>query len=310
MRKKIIITLIKFFIFVIIFYACLALNLFHIGEKIVPESKEYLNENIPTEDISIEDEYFSDTQQEENISHFVAETRYEAMLNSLCKRIQVCDKIVLNGEYSIYDKYTYSKAIIRLVDFIGQYGSQKIPIKDVITKVEVNKETGKRRGYATRDTIIMNLGAVRSKTEYAELLTHEMGHIVDLGYIQGNSNKKEKNYTEFGKSVFAINDPSLFFYKISRNSETIRKAETKKKDFCSGYGMSDPFEDFAECFNLYLNHNILFREMAKNNFILKQKYNFIAAIIKGKYIASNTSELNLIKGNTTRRPRDTTKITN
>jgi hypothetical protein len=67
---------------------------------------------------------------------------------------------------------------------------------------------------------------------------------------------------------------------MSRDKENIRKATAKKKDFCSGYGMTDPFEDFAECFNLYLNHNILFREITKNNTILKKKYNFIAALVQ------------------------------
>lgn len=108
--------------------------------------------------------------------------------------------------------------------------------------------------------------------------------------------------------VFRIDDLSLVFYKVSRDNETIRKAEAKKKDFCSGYGMSDPFEDFSECFNLYINHNILFRQMAKSNTALKKKYNFIASIFDGKYISSNSSELDLVKKDVTRRPRDTTKI--
>ncbi len=137
-----------------------------------------------------------------------------------------------------------------------------------------------------------------------------MGHITDLGYIQGSAITKDKKYTEFGKKVFATNDPSLNFYKISRESETIRKAEAKKKDFCSGYGMSDPFEDFAECFNLYMNHNILFREMTKKNTTMKKKYNVIAAIMNAQYLASNTTELEYIQTNETWRPRDTTKITN
>ena len=74
--------------------------------------------------------------------------------------------------------------------------------------------------------------------------------------------------------------------------------------------MSDPFEDFAECFNLYTNHNSLFRQIAKTNTTLKKKYNFIASIFDGQYISSNSKELSLTKTNTTRRPRDTTKINN
>ena len=110
--------------------------------------------------------------------------------------------------------------------------------------------------------------------------------------------------------MFAINDLSLSFYRLSRDKETIRKAEAKKKDFCSGYGMSDPFEDFAECFNLYTNHNSFFRQAAKSDSILKKKYNFIANIFSGKYISYNSQDITLIKTNTSRRPRDTTKLSN
>ncbi len=72
--------------------------------------------------------------------------------------------------------------------------------------------------------------------------------------------------------------------------------------------MSDPFEDFAECFNLYINHNSFFKESAKINPILRKKYNIIASIFSGKYISANTQDLVYIKTNTSRRPRDTTKI--
>jgi hypothetical protein len=40
--------------------------------------------------------------------------------------------------------------------------------------------------------------------------------------------------------------------------------------------MSDPFEDFAECHNMYLNHNDIFKAWAQKNEIMKQKYNFLA----------------------------------
>ena len=303
--------IIKFIILVIIFYALLALNVFHIGEKIAPTSKDYLKEVMP-ENINMEDEFFDNTALPPWSSwHFAAKAnRYEDMLKSICKSVNICDKIGFIGNYSLYEKYNYTKAITTLVNFIDTHWVQKTPIKEVINKIDIKKETGNRRWFATRDTIIINLWSVKSKKEFGELLTHEMGHIADLGYLQGSSKKKDKNYTEFGKSVFAINDLSLTFYKLSRQNETIRKATAKKKDFCSGYGMSDPFEDFSECFNLYLNHNILFREIAKNNSILKKKYNFIAALVGGKYIASQSKELNLVKTSSTRRPRDTTKISN
>jgi hypothetical protein len=51
--------------------------------------------------------------------------------------------------------------------------------------------------------------------------------------------------------------------------------------------MSDPFEDFAECFNLYLNHNSFFKQIAKADKAMKQKYNYIAGLFAGNYINAN-----------------------
>jgi hypothetical protein len=55
--------------------------------------------------------------------------------------------------------------------------------------------------------------------------------------------------------------------------------------------MTNPFEDFAECFNLYMNHNAYFRSIAQNNIILTQKYNFIANILGGSYLFAANSDL-------------------
>ncbi|MDR2190631.1 MAG: hypothetical protein LBP53_05625 [Candidatus Peribacteria bacterium] len=60
--------------------------------------------------------------------------------------------------------------------------------------------------------------------------------------------------------------------------------------------MTDPFEDFAECHNLYLNHNNLFQSLARNNPSLKEKYNFFANLYGGHYLSHSflaLSELDL-----------------
>jgi hypothetical protein len=126
--------------------------------------------------------------------------------------------------------------------------------------------------------------------------------------LQGRDKNKDQNFTEFGRKVFGRDDISLLFYAVSRESEFIRKAESAKKDFCSGYGMSDPFEDFAECLNLYLNHNQLFRLMARKNTIMGKKYNKIASLFDGIYINQKKSDAMFVQNNTNRRPRDTTRI--
>ncbi len=307
MKKKIII-LIKFIILTTVFYLLLAFNIFHLGETLVPSSKDYLQENIPQEDQNLEQNYLNiDTTTKTVTGHFAAST---ANIEDLCASVNICDKITWNGTYTDTDKYAYTKIITKLLGFIDNNSNQNTSIEDVIKRIEINNKNGNRRGYATWNTIIFNLWSVQSKKEFIGLSTHEMGHIIDLWYIQWTTAKKDRNFTEFGKIVFPIDDISLKFYGISRDTETIRKAVAKKKDFCSGYGMNNPFEDFTECFNLYTNHNIFFRQIAKTNSTLKKKYNFIAAIFNGKYISSNSADLNLLKTNSTRRPRDTTKLTN
>jgi hypothetical protein len=43
--------------------------------------------------------------------------------------------------------------------------------------------------------------------------------------------------------------------------------------------MTDPFEDFAETFNMFVNHNAVFKKMAKESSILKEKYKFMSKIL-------------------------------
>lgn len=298
--------IIKFIIAIGIFYALLAFNVFHIGDFFVPSTTDYVENSGVQEEQDIEKTYLETDATQIQTWHFAGDNAIN--LENLCNRIAIYDKIQFKWIFSSTEKYVYTKIISRIMQFIDNNSHKDKQIEEVINNIDISKENGNRRWYATRDSIIFNIWSVQSQKEFIELSTHEMGHITDLWYIQWSSSRKDRNFTEFGKVVFAINDPSLSFYRLSRNKETIRKAEAKKKDFCSGYGMSDPFEDFSECFNLYINHNVFFRQIAKTNIIMKNKYNLIAAIFSGKYISSNSQELALIKTNTSRRPRDTTKI--
>jgi hypothetical protein len=68
--------------------------------------------------------------------------------------------------------------------------------------------------------------------------------------------------------------------------------------------MSNPFEDFAECHNLYLNNAYLFRQMAQESNIMKNKYNFFANLFGNAKLQDNEAKLLYAQ----RRPRDTTVI--
>jgi hypothetical protein len=44
---------------------------------------------------------------------------------------------------------------------------------------------------------LINAGSIKSNKEFLNVLTHELGHIIDLGVLKGQSYKKDKRYTEF-----------------------------------------------------------------------------------------------------------------
>ena len=299
----------KFIVATAIFYAMLAFNVFHVGESIVPTPKDYLNatSQAPTTISNTGEQYIQDAIQE--IQHPIhgaatSSNMDKAKFDAVCKsNTTLCNEVNFESTFSDKDKYVYLAGIFRIANFINNYITTQQKIEDTLQKVAVSNDNGQRRWYATHDTVIFNLWYVASKAEFLELVSHEFGHITDLGMIQGTDNNKDTTYTEFGSPVFALDDISLKFYALSRANETIRRSTAVKKDFCSGYGMSDPFEDFAECFNLYLNHNSLFQTFALNDAIMKKKFNFIAALFTGKYINKWTSTLSVND-----RPRDTTKI--
>ena len=220
---------------------------------------------------------------------------------------ELCKKVTFIGDFEKEDKNIYLIKEDIITSFIKNYNIQKKEFLPVLQSIKIN-EIGGKRWYATRNTVVLNIGDMSGENEFYQVSTHELWHIIDLGFLQGVDQEKDKQYTEFKKAVFWIDDPSILFYKLSRENESIRKAGAKKQNFCSTYWMSDPFEDFAECFNLYINHNKLFKFLAQKDKILGKKYNFLASIFNGKYINSNIWSIQDFKNISSERVRDTTKI--
>jgi len=309
--------IIKFIIAAGIFYLGISFNVFHIWEKLINnEQKDYLKIN---EEKNLEPEasghYSAQNQIYQNLNlswnKKLNESWYESDFNILCKSNHIlCDKINFHWKYNYYQKRAYLSDIVDIVYFINDSNKIWSNFEDTISEITINNNKWDRRWYATWYSIVFNVWTVDIYSEFLNLVSHEMGHIVDLGFLQWNGGKKHWSFTEFWKVTFYINDPSIYYYGISRGSEKIRKAKATKKDFCSGYGMYDPFEDFAECFNMYINHNYLFRQIAKSNPSLKKKYNYMAGIFDWVYLKSNKKDLLLVKNDVNRRPWDTTKISN
>ncbi|MBD3328597.1 hypothetical protein GF340_04810 [Candidatus Peregrinibacteria bacterium] len=137
-----------------------------------------------------------------------------------------------------------------------------------------------RRGLGGKDTIILRCQNVTDE-ELVGVLVHEMGHVVDTGLINGTKSSGESNFLD-GKTPVYSNDDSLDYYTISwTNEETLK--EKAEQDFVSLYGMTDPFEDFAESYAFYILHGEEFRELAKYNDALAEKYEYIKeTVFQGK----------------------------
>lgn len=214
-----------------------------------------------------------------------------------------CWILDLDENLSYNEKVYYSVVSIYLLRFLHWIFPNTV---DDIYYIKLQKKQSWRRGYAWHHTIIMNIKDSMSYQEFLQVLTHELWHVVDLWFVKWNRLPKSTRFKEFWNISFYQNDPSLDFYSISFLSEKVKKPHVYAKDFVSWYWMSDIFEDFAECFNMYVNHNFVFIKMSRESNILKKKYNYINKLMKWKYIKSwNQSNYNYWY-----RPWDTTKLKN
>lgn len=313
---------VKFTIATIIFYIWFSFNLRQIGHKTLPiTSIDYLNQlwTQPgvfsgTTDVDQEIQQIVEEirTQQHPASDIIPQSVYTKKIQTTCAAYKdICTKVVFQWDISLYDQYAYLASITYIITQLDSFMKPVwLPlIKDTVKTINISGVGWSRRWWSTRDTMYMNTEKITSHAEFFEVFTHELWHIVDLGVINGVSRTKDRNFTEFDRVVFASDDVSLDYYKISRKSESIRSVLSQSEDFCSGYGMTNPFEDFAECFNMYLNHNTYFKYIAKNNSALTAKYNFFANIFDGYYFFWSDIDLKSFgEKRITRRPWDTTRM--
>lgn len=303
----------------VILYLWLTLHVFDTWEKIDITQEE--NYEIQSSWLQNMDEDILDLIEKHNASAVEEEidsqtedlsgerNEYKIKFQRICvANMSMCSKIKFEWDYDYKDKYMYLATAIYVLNNIEDNIQFGRTVQRQLDEIEINNDSWNRRGYATWDDIVLNLWSVRSYTEFFELLTHEMWHIVDLGMVRWFSNHESALYTEFGRKVFELDDPSLDFYKISWQSEKVRKASANIEDFCSWYGMTDPFEDFAECHNWYLNHNAIFKKLAQDKNSLRQKYNFFANLYGWTYWFNANEDLYKIQYNDSWRPWDTTRM--
>jgi len=151
------------------------------------------------------------------------------------------------------------------------YGSlQSITLKGSVQK---------SRGLANKDIMILQIKDL-SDEEVASVMVHELGHVVDGGYLSGTSSAESA--FQDGKQMVATDDPSVDFYSLSWVNENSKRT-SDANEFVSGYAKSNPYEDFAETFAYYVLHGAEFRTLSSTNDVLASKYAFMKnSVFHGK----------------------------
>jgi hypothetical protein len=244
----------------------------------------------------------SDSHNTSNVSYTIDQ------YDQLCKQHQdICDMIVYTDDPSLVNKTRYLAIMIYIINHIDQYLYTDKKIINSIDTITIHINNLGRRGMAWNRTIVFNMWKIKSNKEFIWVVIHELNHIVDLNVLEWTLNKLNNDYTEFWEKRFAIDDHSLNFYKISWKNEKTMRPWIWFKDFVSWYSLTDPFEDFAESANLYLNHYNLFLSMARSNTLLAKKFKYMHDLYKSKMIAK-WKILQQFENDLERRTRDTTTI--
>jgi hypothetical protein len=140
--------------------------------------------------------------------------------------------------------------------------------------VDINRTSP--RGQMSNETVTLS-GRIKSVSEMAKVLVHELGHMVDIYYLRSRGTKA---------------DPSRTFYTISWTEPTVLRSGMNGSSFVSGYAATNQYEDFAEAFTMYVFHNNAFLEKTKNSPALLQKYNFLRDSVFGNYFIGTNYEQN------------------
>lgn len=230
-----------------------------------------------------------------------------SVFSKICEKYSaVCGKISWSWTFSDENKSIKVAYVAYLLKNLDSNIKRWSNPSQALSAMLINEKKWNRRGSANWDTITINNWWIQYDNEFFQVISHEIWHIIDLWGLQWRSVKKSKVFTEFNKEVFSIDDPSIEYYKYSWTSEKVRKNLMTREDFCSGYWMSDPFEDFAECHNLYLNHHDYFHHIALANDTVRSKYNFFSNLYGWKYI--NNSDAKYENWSDSYRAWDTTKL--
>jgi hypothetical protein len=193
-----------------------------------------------------------------------------------------CEKVKISQDFPCKMQAEILSWFIRELNFVNKF-FPSLSNKLGLVKLTVWK---KRKAYSSRTVIFLKIPKNFSVKQIWEVFSHELWHIVDLTVLTWKIPLTSRNFTEFWRAVFSLDDKSLKFYRISRKSENQKKPSSTILDFVSGYWLTNPFEDFAESFNMYIFHNELFKKMAMESKSLQKKFKFFYNLFSWQYLES------------------------
>jgi hypothetical protein len=135
-----------------------------------------------------------------------------------------------------------------------------------------------RRGMSGVGVVFMK----GEELDFFRVLVHEFGHTYDLHREVADG---EKSQFYDGPYRLFVGDPSVEYYQYSWKSNSERS--TGSDAFASTYGMSDPFEDFAEAFALYILQGETFASWKESDTVLARKYDYLNTAFRGRTFKSS-----------------------
>ncbi len=123
------------------------------------------------------------------------------------------------------------------------------------------------RGQMSNESVTLS-GRIKSSSEMAKVLVHELGHMIDIYLLRKNAD---------------TSDPSKIFYAISWKEPTVLHSGMSSHSFVSGYAATNQYEDFAETFTMYIFHNSALAERALSSSALQKKFDFLKTYVFGSH---------------------------
>lgn len=95
-----------------------------------------------------------------------------------------CQLLKIDNAINAKDNLIYTVLSIYVLSHTQELLIQDYNLFQTLQSVDIQADPGDRRGMANRSIIILHPFQIRNYREFLEVLTHELGHIVDLGTLQ------------------------------------------------------------------------------------------------------------------------------